>query len=234
MHPLAQAFLEQYGCFASHPLLGWVTESESDKSIAFQFLEQMRDWPSIYQVEFLSKVIAWRSLQVGDQIPLEEGYTVDRIFWLAPGFPAFGLQGKGSAILLFRGTDLRWKGRASILSDLDLRGPGYGLYKKNRAELRPWLEHRKAYATGFSLGGALAAYTALFESDLLTLPSITFNAPGIYKKLPCGAPLTHYINEGDPVSKVGRYIGEVKKISFPRPLRPLESHITPMFCLYNQ
>ena len=151
MHPVAKAFLDQHGCFSPYPLLGWVTDSREDTRIAFEFLEKIRHWPPIFQIEFLAKVVALRSLQQGDKIPLEEGYTVDRIFF-SPHFPAFGLQGKNSSILLFRGTDFRWKGWASMLSDLDLRGPGCRLYQKNRGELRAWLQGRQAWATGFSLG----------------------------------------------------------------------------------
>ncbi|MBS0615286.1 MAG: hypothetical protein JSR58_01885 [Verrucomicrobia bacterium] len=237
MHPLAKAFLDKHGCFAPHALLGWVTDSDNDKQISFQFLEKIADWPLLYRIEFLAKVIALRSLQKGDHIPLEDGFTVDHVFWLAPDFPAFGLQGQNTSILLFRGTDFRWKGRASIWADLDLRGPGFGLYQKNRSELRAWLKGRQAWATGFSLGGALAAYAALYEPDLLLLPSLAFNAPGVYrasKKKTPAAQIVHYVNKGDPVSKVGTLIGEVHKIAFPRPLRPIEAHVTPMLCLYNQ
>lgn len=239
MHPLAKTFLDQYGCFSPHPLLGWVSDSREDTQIAVRFLEKISDWSPLFQIEFLAKVIAWRSLQVGDFIPFEEGYHVDRIFSLAPHFPAFGLQGKNSSILLFRGTDLRWKGRASMLSDLDLRGPGYHLYQKNRAELRAWLQGRQAWATGFSLGGALTTHAALFDHDLLSpdLPSIAFNSPGLYrgakKKFTAASRLVHYINAGDPISKVGTLMGEVRTITFPRKLRPIEAHVTPMFCLID-
>ncbi len=239
MNPIARAFLDKHGCFSSHPLLGWVTDSREDTRIAFEFLEKIREWPPILQIEFLAKVIALRSLQLGDKIPLEEGYIVDRIFFLAPHFPAFGLQGKNSSILLFRGTDFRWKGWASIMSDLDLRGPGCRLYQKNRTELRAWLQGRQAWAAGFSLGGALAVQAALFDHDLLSadLPSIAFNSPGVYrgvkKKYTAASRLIHYINEGDPISKVGSLVGEVHKITFSRKLRPIEAHVTPMFCLFD-
>ena len=74
-------------------------------------------------------------------------YEVDAVFDLWSKIRAFGLVNVsascGAPILLFRGTDfsvLSEGGRASIISDLDPKGPGRTLFEKAEPELHKWLE----------------------------------------------------------------------------------------------
>src|SRR5207249_1381181 len=133
--------------------------------------------------ELLSKVLAYRDLQLGQtiQIPVEikgkivlETFTVDHLFDIWQGMPAFGLIPKKknlSSLLLFRGTDfslISKRGIASVMSDLDPSGPGLKAFFHARKEIGGWLQAvqaqgKPARVMGFSLGGALAAYTFIYE-----------------------------------------------------------------------
>ncbi|MCI0381682.1 MAG: hypothetical protein L0207_01325 [Chlamydiae bacterium] len=209
-------FSEYFGYFSQiKPLVGSVTKDEEDIFITNCILRLIHDEVShvpqkiLTTEEILAKVLAYRALKKGDEVAFStldpEGknryvtYLVDEIIDLWRGMPAFGLvakdQGINHSVLLFRGTDLSLtteKGWASILSDLDLSGPGFSTFKKAAPKIESWLKKMKdsgtpARALGMSLGGVFAAYTTLFFPDLLIhdhrFPSIGFNAPGISKHL---------------------------------------------------
>lgn len=241
-HPEVAAFVSRHGFFSSEkPLVGRVTLSEQDIASTAQFLSlistlisdpKMRDQAT---GEILAKILAYRELKTGMKI---NHYTVDQVFDLWHGMPAFGLVSDEAApLLLFRGTDCNLCNRrawASIWSDLDMRGPGYSVYQKARPSLRRWLKGKNARAIGCSLGGALAAYAALFDSDLLSNaePSLAFNPPGVFKKraklwhsLNPKPQLITYTTTGDFISKVGYLIGDVCEFSSYRKLRPIEAHV---------
>jgi len=175
-------------------------------------------------LEFLAKVIAYRALKKGMELP---HFLVKDVFDLAPGFPTFVLKGKEGIVVLFRGTDLRWKGKASIWADLDLKGPGLSLYFKRRHQLTPWLKQPQSVAVGYSLGGALATYAALFDHT----PAVVFNSPGIYKRtlkewevIPHKVRVEHYTTSSDPISKMGQLVGKVHCANLNPKLRPIEAH----------
>lgn len=245
-HPEVASFISRHGFFSSErPLVGCVTLSEKDTATTAQFLNLLSTLipdPEIRdQVtgEVLAKILAYRELKTGMKI---NHYTVDQVFDLWQGMPAFGLiSDESEPLLLFRGTDCNLRNRrawASIWSDLDLKGPGYTVYQRARPILRRWLKGKNARAIGCSLGGALASYTALFDGNLLsnTAPSLAFNPPGVFKKraalwhsLNPKPPLITYTTTGDFVSKVGHLIGDVHELSSPRKLRPIEAHVKLMF-----
>jgi len=241
-HPEVLTFVSRHGFFSSErPLVGRVTLSEKDITSTAQFLKvlpslisdpEMRDQAT---GEVLAKILAYRELKTGMKI---NHYTVDQIFDLWQGMPAFGLISDETApLLLFRGTDCNLRNRrawASIRSDFDLKGPGYSVYQRARPDLRRWLKGKNARAMGCSLGGALTSYTALFDSDLLsnTEPSLSFNPPGVFKKraklwhsLNPKPPLITYTTTGDFISKVGHLLGDVRELSSPRKLKPIEAHV---------
>jgi hypothetical protein len=245
-HPEVAAFVERHGFFSiERPLVGRVTRSEKDIGMTAEFLEKLPSYiddPEMLQIaegEILSKVLAYRELKTGMAVGR---YTVDAVFDLWQGMPAFGLlSAQGPALLLFRGTDLNLRMRrawASVWSDLDLKGPGCSVYQKARPKLRQWLKGKSARAIGCSLGGALTAYAALFDSDLLSssYPSLAFNPPGVFKhraklwsELAPKPLLITYTTTGDFIPKVGRLIGEVREISAARRLKPIEAHVKLMF-----
>lgn len=185
------------------------------------------------QLEYIAKVLAYRDLKVGQVIG---SYQVTQVFSLSKNVPAFGLHshGQNPSILLFRGTDIRWKGRHSIWADFDLKGPGVSLYLKAQPHIREWIEGENVIAMGYSLGSALATYAALFEN----IPAFAFNGPGLYRSLykqwealPQKPDLTQFITEGDPVSKVGHLVGDIKRFAFPEKLKPIEAHTVPYFSI---
>ena len=245
-HPVVTDFVQTHGFFSrERPLVGRVTSSETDIHCATEFLKKL---PSIildadrlqFAVgEILSKIIAYRDLKVGMHI---DSYTVDHVFDLWNGMPAFGcVADNGSCFLLFRGSDFNLTKRrawATLWSDLDPKGPGYTVYQKARPALRQWLKGKKACVMGCSLGGALAAYTALFDGDLLSSsnPSSSYNPPGVFRKqaklwqnLHPKPPLITYVTTGDFIPKWGHLIGEVREVSAPRRLKPIEAHVRLMF-----
>lgn len=246
-HPELEAFVAQHGFLAARrPLVGWVTTEEEDICVTEQLLERLPlliSDPQLLQMahgEILAKVLAYRDLKVGRKI---SQYTVDHVFDLGGQMPAFGLiSSTGSApVLLYRGTDLdirHERSRASLKSDLDLKGPGYSTYHKARSDIREWLKGKNARAIGCSLGGVLATYTALFDGDLLSAvePSLAYNPPGVFKKnlklwnsLSPKPPLITYTLREDLISKVGHLIGDVREFSVPRKIGPIATHSMLMF-----
>ncbi len=254
-------FAEKHGYFSNiHPLIGQVSTHPSDIEFVcclFQELHTLAassEFLSFATAEVVAKVLAYRDLKIGMRLSIPSlaptsrqlvTYEVDHIFDLWRGMPAFGLvpdtEGEAS-LLLFRGTDfsiLSERGLASMMSDLDISGPGFRVFQRAQPEIRVWLEKvaamgKRARLLGFSLGGALAAYTFTYERERLSaLPSMAFCPPGVSEQvledwltLPkeSARQLLLYINAGDVIPKVGKLIGEPLLISFDQPLSPLRAH----------
>lgn len=126
----------------------------------------------------------------------------------------------GKPVVAFRGTEGSSLDARDILTDLDVRGVGYGQFESNRQLLSQIAaKYPGATVTGHSLGGALAQrYAAEFNN---VGEVISFNAPGIDKatqsKFKKGhSKVTHYVSNGDPVSLGGEAFldGQVKIISY--------------------
>lgn len=252
-HPAVVAFYKKHGFFSEQrPIVCIATSDPQDLEAAttlLAHLDQYISQPDLLELavfEMMAKVIAYRDLPKGYEfkIPTLGLYRVDEVFDLWNGMPAFGLVSKeGCPLLLFRGTDPtigRKRGVASMVTDLDPRGPGYSVYLRARPQLRSWLQaHPPARAIGQSLGGALAAYTVLWESDLLhpTQPSVACNPPGFFRqarrlwdRLQERAPLITYITEGDAISRIGTVVGDIRRIGLDHPCRgPIEAHVALTF-----
>ncbi|MES2122248.1 MAG: hypothetical protein V4492_05670, partial [Chlamydiota bacterium] len=263
-NPHLREFSSTYGFLSPVcPLVGRVSSSADHFEIAHSLLQQLQwqheEFSELAIAEILTKVLAYRDLEVGQvlripnlaggQLQIEE-FVVDRIFDLWRGMPAFGLLPTREgvhAILLFRGTDLSLdsqRGWASVMSDLDWNGPGLGAFRRAQQGVHEWLaevhgKNRSAKAMGFSLGGALAAYTFIYENEWLAeTGSLALNAPGVSDAVVCdweSVPAERqrgfrsYVNEGDIVSKVGKLFGEVYQLSTGMPLKPLTAH-TALMC----
>ena len=266
--PQIQAFSKDHDFFSEKPIVGKVSKSDEDLEAATHLLmiihETIKDPKKriIAVGEVLSKVIAYRDLNEKAVIPvpitLSTGkniivdYSVDKIFDIWGGMPAFGLlplthKSEAAPILLFRGTDTFPKSKrawASLLSDLDFEGPGYHAYMKSKDNFRQWMiDASKSYpqktrTIGYSLGGALSSYTVIFESDLLSSdpfqPNLSFNSPGIINKLfikwnesdQKNRPLfLNFTTKNDIVSKYGHIIGYNYKLT-PKNMFPfLQAHV---------
>ncbi len=155
-------FIKTYGYFSDEkPIVGRVTKDNADTCAVTELLKQMakkiRD-PLQLEIaigEAIAKILAYRDLKEGqilnlprlDQTgrPVFTTYKVDQVFDLWHKMPAFGLvpQEKGvSALLLFRGTDfslITERGWASLISDLEIRDPGYYAFVQAEPMLRTWL-----------------------------------------------------------------------------------------------
>lgn len=209
--------------------------------------------------EVLAKVVAYRELKKGDKIPIPllgadhcmqmSYYVVDKVFDLWNKVRAFGLVNVGSErkapIILFRGTDFSITsegGRASIISDLDPKGPGRSLFEMAEKHLASWLkvttkEKGPARLIGHSLGGVIVAYTLLHEHEYISKEShetsYAFNSPGVSQDLInkwetlASEEKPHYkgfVCRGDVVSKFGQLFGKVFEISLKKPLSPVRAH----------
>lgn len=254
-------FVEKYGYFSfERPIIAKVSSDEKDIQLACCLLKTLyqkgsnRKYLEIATAEVLTKVVAYRDLKAGQKIhiPIErengisyELYTVDCIIDIWHGMPAFGLLSDKigtPSILLFRGTDFSLvseRGWASIMSDLDIAGPGLSAFKKSREKISAWLnkaakENKRARVMGFSLGGALAAYVFIYENALLSdTGSVSICAPGVADSvieqwnllsLERQKGFVSYVNEGDIVSIVGRLFGTVYCLSTAFHLKPLTAH----------
>lgn len=257
--PQAKDFIEWHGFFSAYdPLVGKVSKKKGDLQAARCLLtkigEKIGDPVALAFAteEVLVKVVAYRDLKIDDQIVVPSGqggghllsYRVDHVFNLWRGMPAFGLIGdQGAApILLFRGTDFSLdseRGWASLMSDVDLSGPGLTSFTKARPEIRSWLTKvaqrgTKAKVIGFSLGGSLAAYTYLYENDWVSPEGcVAFNPPGLseqvleeWNRLAADKRKAFrvYVNRGDIVSKIGKLFGDAHELSLDHALKPLKAH----------
>jgi hypothetical protein len=258
-------FIKTYGYFSDEkPIVGRVTKDYADTCATIELLQQIgkkiRD-PVQLKIaigEGISKILAYRDLKEGQTLylpridnagrPVFTTYKVDQVFDLWHKMPAFGLvpEEKGvSALLLFRGTDFSLvteRGWASLISDLEIRDPGYYAFVQAEPALRAWLEKmanqdQHAHVMGFSLGGVFTLYTVLHAYDLLSTksedPSLAFNLPGVsreildeWKKIPASElpPLQLFVNRGDFISKVGKLLGDVHELSLPVLSKPIFAH----------
>lgn len=248
-------FAKNYSFFSSHPLVSNVTQDPSDLHLTLQLLEGIdKDIEDPLQKELivhevLAKVLAYRDLSLGQEIsiPCAQGlvpFLVDCVFDLGSGMPAYGLLPTVSGvapILLFRGTDFSissGRGVASIISDIDPKGPGLSAFFEARPHIHAWLvAHPKPKLVGCSLGGALAIYTYLYERPWINTveSSSIFNPPGvatkIYRLWEGLAPsdqssLNVYVTRGDLIPKIGKLLGNLYQLSTPHRLYPIAAHVT--------
>jgi hypothetical protein len=248
----------RFGFFSIYyPLVGVVTESKQDLRIVQCLLDEVQE--KIHDPthrffateELLAKVLAYRNLEEGDKVQIEgTTYVVDRVIDLWHGMPAFGLvraEGSGSPILLFRGTDLtltKERGWASILSDLDVAGPGFRTFQRARLQIAAYLQEKKEAQTparlvGFSLGGAFVLHCLIEMPELIshTTPSTIFSAPGIATTLASRweelsedkrPPHLLYLCQGDLVSQIGTFFSKGYEVKKPKPMQVIEAHATLM------
>lgn len=239
------AFAETHSFFSPHhPLIGVVTHKEQDiwrvADLFKMIVDQvpLADQPFMTQ-EALTKVLAYRELEEGRVllIPFEGKlirYRVDAPLHLDRGMPAYGLvpeDNKAPSFLLFRGTELSWKGRRSIASDLDWEGVGYRCFIKASPKIEAWLRaSSKVTALGYSLGGIFAAYTLLFYPELVE-GACAFDPPGLgskgheqWEEKQLDERFTVYVTRGDCVSKYGKLVGRVHELSIDEKLLPITAH----------
>jgi hypothetical protein len=246
-------FEKKHSYFSSHPLIGKVSNLKEDIDITndlFLSIHENIKNPQkrlLAAAEVISKVLAYRDLKRDFKIfiptidingkPTLTTYFVDNVFNIWKQMPAFGLipeNRENAPILLFRGTDLSLttkRGRSSLLSDLDIAGPGFHAFLNARKSINYWLKKAykkvgvKARVLGFSLGGVLTSYTVLFEYRLITFdryqPSMSFNPPGVTKKVyqrwenlkdEKKPPFFVFITKNDLITKFGRLFGEIYKL----------------------
>ncbi len=249
-------FEPRFGFFSIyHPIVGVVTESAKDLQVVQCLLslaeEKIRDpfQRSFATDEILAKVLAYRNLQEGDQIRFAgTTYLVEQVMDLWRGMPAFGLvplEGSAPPILLFRGTDLtltKERGWASVLSDLDVAGPGFRTFQKARPQIQTWLEEKKEAGTparlvGFSLGGAFVLHCLIEMPELVSQTSLSsiFNAPGLsptvakrWKEQKEKPPHILYLTLGDLVPQIGTFFSRGYEVKIDKPLQVIEAHVTLM------
>lgn len=259
--PEVTEFAEKYGYFSlMRPIVSHVTANETDVDLICCALKALHDkgakgnYLEIAMAELVAKALAYRDLKIGQaiRIPVEsqgevtyESYSVEKVFNIWHGMPAFGLvpsrQGL-AAILLFRGTELSLissRGWASIMSDLDMAGPGLSAFRHAQGQISAWLLKMKqrgkaAKVMGCSLGGTLAAYTFIYENDLLAEGgSIGVCPAGVSDEVieswnqispERQKGWVAYVYTGDPVSHVGKLFGTVYCLTATRPLKPLTAH----------
>jgi hypothetical protein len=259
--PEMKEFEGLYGYFsAQEPMVAKMTSGEEAFTAISCLLKTLyekggnTEYLEIAVSEVLTKVLACHDLacqqtvmipmQIGGRFSLEP-FVVDRIFNLWHGMPAFGLvpEREGvNSLLLFRGTEFSLvsrRGWASIMSDLDMSGPGFSVFQRSENGIAQWLKevHAKgkpARVMGFSLGGALAAYTFIYENRWLAEHgSLSIGSPGIKEKplaqwelLPQERKLgfVSLINRGEIVPKVGKLFGNAYLLSTPETHRPLAAH----------
>lgn len=233
-------FSQKYNYFSEeHPIIAKVTDKAEDFALTVDVIKRLK---GLSLDEAITKILAYRQLKAGDELTLAgEPYVVDKVFDLKGGMPAFGLLSKekrGTPLLIFRGTELTLfssPGRTSIFSDFDHKGVGYQTFRQAQPMIHEWLaEHPHAKVMGFSLGGTLAAYTFLYEEELVN-EAVSFGPAGVSKnvwedwdRLPPGrkSQLTTYVSLGDWVSKKGTLVGKVSQLSIKEPLRPIAAHVT--------
>ncbi|NCF71240.1 MAG: hypothetical protein GWP59_06030 [Chlamydiales bacterium] len=131
------------------------------------------------------------------------------------------------SICLFPGTNFRKI--SSILESSDTKGPGRTLYDCSKNSLACLLKSSSSMRLlGYSQGGAVALRTIVDFPKYIcqdpSFPSITFNAPGLEKDMldqyqqneHAGKNHSHllqFTTYADPVSKVGKLMGDVYEIN---------------------
>ena len=259
-------FSKSFGYFSKkHPIISTVTPYKEDIEFTSRLFKRVfldcknEDFLEMATGEIICKVLAYRQLEEGMVIAIpavyEDGskelvdYRVEKVFALWSGMPAFGLKPikrRASPILLFRGTDLSLEskqGWASVLSDLDIQGPGLTVFQKSKRDLEDWLVSQKeggvkAKVMGFSLGGVLALYTLVYESDLInSYGSMVFNPPGVsasvykqWKEVSPRPQLKVYVTHGDFIPKIGKLAGDAYELSLDFSLKPMDAHVRLMCC----
>ncbi|MDX8431668.1 MAG: hypothetical protein SNF33_07715 [Candidatus Algichlamydia australiensis] len=243
-------FAKKYHYFSTkQPLIGKVTKSKSDITPIQSLLHKMKDAPDHAVAEILTKVFAYRNLNEGVEIevPFQKEmhqYRIDRVFDLWQHIPAFGLLSETEApILLFRGTQFSpfiRSGRASIVADLDPKGPGHDLYNGAREEITNWLKKQKkpARTMGYSLGGALASFALILDAEYFskTSPSYLFHSPGVssdllhkYEQMQSPPASQSFACLGDLVSKFGRLFGPTTILKERKLPPPITAHTNLLF-----
>lgn len=260
--PYILHFDADYGYFSEdHPIVGRVTDSAADFTLAAELLLKIHnkildgEQCEIMVAEVLTKLVAYRNLKPGMVIPIprvdpKQGpvvipYKVDEVIDIWRGMPAFGLlpqqKGNGPPILLFRGTDFSLvteKGWASIISDLEIHDPGLSTFSHGQSKIHSWLtkvakQGSRARVMGFSLGGILAAYTLLYEGDLVSseYSSISFNPPGVsreilqeWSQMPSKIPFVLFVTQGDLIPKYGLLLGKAFLLLQEELASPLKAH----------
>jgi hypothetical protein len=218
-------------------------------------IEVQSDWLDFCVSEILCKALAYRdvSLQQEINIPVRnsqnqiilEPFVLNRIFDLWQQMPAFGWVPKNpniSSLIIFRGTDcslVTKRSLASLISDLDIHGPGFKVFRKSQLQISEWLKSvrestRAARVMGCSLGGALAAHVFMEYHHLLSQESsVAFHPPGVCKNVKKNwdqldrriqKQLITYIAQGDFVSKVRSLVGSKYILSVDTKLKPLTAH----------
>ena len=266
--PEIKTFSKKHDFFSDRPIIAKVSKSKEDLYATEQLLhvihEKIKDPQKriLAAGEVLSKVVAYRDLSEKDIIPVPittpsgkniiVHYYVDKIFDIWGGMPAFGLlplnhKDEAAPILLFRGTDsfpASKRAWASLLSDLDFDGPGYHAFMKSKDLFGQWMIDanasfsRKTRAIGYSLGGAFATYTVIFESELVSSdpfqPCMAFNSPGVINKVvqkwnridQKKRPLfLNFTIKNDIVSKYGHLIGYNYKLIPNNKFLFLQAHV---------
>lgn len=259
--PELQTFANDFSYFSPvRPLIGKVSRDAKDLQLVCCLLKTLYEkspdesYLEFAAAEVIAKVLAYRDLKKESTIYLPivweqeirwEPFTVDYVFNLWHGMPAFGLIPQSSeipALLLYRGTDFSLdsqRGWASLMSDLDVAGPGLNAFQNAQKEIHQWLlkvhsQNKTAKVLGYSLGGVLAGYTFIYENALLSKRgSYGFNLPGVSPAIiekwdtlseENKKGFTSFVNEGDLVSKVGKLFGTVYVLSIDNPLKPLTAH----------
>lgn len=244
------AFAKKHSYFASRsPLISKVTKTSSDLNHIQTILYQMEGASEPAVAEILTKVLAYRTLKEGAEIKIPfngslHKYRLDRIFDLWQHIPAFGfVSDSASPILLFRGTQFSpfiQSGRASIVADLDPKGPGYDLYQGSREEITSWLksQDQQTRAMGYSLGAALASYALILDAPHFskTESSYLFHLPGIpphllhrFEELTEPPACHSFVCLGDVVSKIGRLFGKTTLLRPHKTLPPITAHTSLLF-----
>lgn len=267
--PEIRKFETNHHYFSSKPLIGKVGRDEEGFELVQNLLkiihEKVRSPKKriLCVAEVLTKVLAYRDLKEKTivKIPINDKrgknflatYEVDKVFDMWKEMPAFGLipidnQKIALPILLFRGTDFSLTTRrsiASLLSDLDISGPGVHTFREARGEIHSWLKkafitvNQKTRVLGFSLGGSFTSYTLILEYRLVAheifQPSISFNSPGVIKRLYLlwnkiakdKKPLYFvFSTQNDLVPKYGYQIGKRYEIATSKMILPIHAHVT--------
>ena len=155
------SFSQDYGYFSPiHPLISHVSKGQEDIELFFCLFKELslisaqNDFLTFAIAELLAKGLAYRDLQEGQRIKIPtlrgsifrlETFTVDQVFNLWNGMPAFGLMPDANgiaSILLFRGTDLAIytkRGWSSVVRTSISAGRGFPyLWNREKRFMNGW------------------------------------------------------------------------------------------------